>query len=96
MFDKYLRIYREAAGLSKAELARKIGVTIGYVINMEGGKVRPPTQDTCKKIIKVLGLGQREADILLTESVKGRIPPEDFIVLLKYIHDQEDAAKRPK
>jgi transcriptional regulator with XRE-family HTH domain len=89
MFANYLREFRDNKGVSKTDLAKMIGVTTSYVLNLEKGREKPPTQAIVRKIIKALSLNKEDAENLLTCSVLGRTNAEDFAVIVEYAHKQE-------
>ena len=47
---------REAQNLTQLELAKKAGVTQGYVALLEGGDRKNPSLPTLRKIAKALGV----------------------------------------
>jgi transcriptional regulator with XRE-family HTH domain len=54
-FGDHLRALREAAGLSRAELARKAGVPVSTLWNWEGGRGFPGLP-ACQRLAEALGL----------------------------------------
>ena len=53
-FGQYLRDIRIKAKLSQRDLAKAIGVDFTYLSKIENDKMAPPSEDTIKKIAKVL------------------------------------------
>ncbi len=78
MFNKMLTIYREKSGIKKIDLARKIAVSLTYISSLESGKQKPPTRETCSKIVDALGLNEQEAKELLSLAVMERMKSSDL------------------
>lgn len=57
----YLRAAREAAGLSGGALARRVGITDGYLSRLERGERGKPTPEVMQRIVDELGLDPAEA-----------------------------------
>ena len=53
---KCVRTTREARGLSREELARRVGLTLGQMGNIEKGKSALPRIPTLKRILEELDL----------------------------------------
>ena len=51
-----IRKLREAQNLTQGELAKKAGVTQGYIAHLEGGLRKNPSLPTLKKLAKALGV----------------------------------------
>jgi transcriptional regulator with XRE-family HTH domain len=51
-----LRTLREAQRLTQEELARKAGVTQGYIGHLERGLKKNPSLPTLKKLARALGV----------------------------------------
>jgi transcriptional regulator with XRE-family HTH domain len=51
-----LRHYREAAGLTQSELAKKVGVRQATISDLETGKSRRLELDLLEKLAKALGV----------------------------------------
>ena len=60
--SKRLRILREKAELTQEELARKAGISVKYLQNLEGMNPKNPSLLTLEKIAK--GLGCPTADLI--------------------------------
>jgi mannitol/fructose-specific phosphotransferase system IIA component (Ntr-type) len=75
-FGQTLRTLRMSAELSLRELARRVGVTPGYLSQVECGHLAPPTKNRLQKIAGVLGVSSH--DFL---RMSGRLDP----VLLHYL-----------
>ncbi|MEO7684794.1 MAG: helix-turn-helix transcriptional regulator [Gemmatimonadaceae bacterium] len=61
-----LKKYREAAGLSQAELAKLAKVRQATISNLETGKGRRVDLDVLERLAKVLGV-KRASDLLVDE-----------------------------
>lgn len=55
-FKDLLTRHREDKGLSKTELAEKIGKSLSYISALEAGRDTPPTYEVCVKLAEVLSL----------------------------------------
>jgi transcriptional regulator with XRE-family HTH domain len=51
-----LRRLRQAQDLTQAQLAKRAGVTQGYVAKLESGAKKSPSLGTLKKLARVLGV----------------------------------------
>jgi transcriptional regulator with XRE-family HTH domain len=51
-----IRDLREALRLTQEELAKKVGVTQGYIGHLERGLKRNPSLPTLKKLARALGV----------------------------------------
>jgi len=77
-FCNLLTQYRERAGLTKTELAKKIGVTVSYIIDLEAGRKKPPTIERIEQIINIFSLSKKEAMELLNSAAEERILKKDI------------------
>ncbi|MDF1665667.1 MAG: PTS sugar transporter subunit IIA [Planctomycetota bacterium] len=59
-FGQTLRMLRASAELSLRELARRVGVTPGYLSQVECGHLAPPTKERLHKIARVLGVSPQD------------------------------------
>jgi transcriptional regulator with XRE-family HTH domain len=55
-FAMRLKQIREAHGLTQEQLAKKVGVTQGYIGHLERGLKKHPSLPTLKKLAKALGV----------------------------------------
>ncbi len=72
-YGKALRIARAAAGLQQQELAKKAGLTPGYISLVEMGR-RKPSPAALRKLSRALGIPPHLLTLLATE-------PEDADLL---------------
>lgn len=80
-FGDRLREAREAAGLSRPELAKKLGVTKSAISNYENG-VSSPKEDVMLKIFNALAV---EPNYLFQDSfMKADITQQEFEIINKY------------
>ena len=78
-FSALLKKFRAKSGLSKAELARKIGLASGnYFVNIESGNKRAPTLERCRQIAGALHLSKEEADELIQSAAEERMKGEEL------------------
>lgn len=77
LLGRVLREQRELVGLTQAEVARRAGVTGGYLWRLEMSE-RHPSQDVCVRLATVLGLDpvdiQRLAGYLRDEELEQYVP----------------------
>jgi transcriptional regulator with XRE-family HTH domain len=55
-FGVQLRIYRMSAQLTQQELAKRSGLTVGTIGNLERGRVRQPYRTTVQRLADALAL----------------------------------------
>lgn len=72
-FSQFLKYLREKRNINKSELAKKINVSSGYIINIESGKAKPPTKERLEDISKVLRLSEEEKSKLIELAFQERI-----------------------
>ncbi|MGE4170609.1 MAG: helix-turn-helix domain-containing protein [Candidatus Margulisiibacteriota bacterium] len=75
-FGSYLASLRERQNLTKTDLAKILEVTIGYVVNLESGRRKPPKLDKCKRIIATLSLDAAESVHMMMLAVQERATKE--------------------
>lgn len=93
-FGQKLKTWRESAGISQAELARRIDASATWVSNLErdfsptakGGKPQPSVE-TCDKIAHALGVRLAEVRIAAGYAPPGK--PESWLSQKPDISDQE-------
>lgn len=56
VFGKYMRVVRQAQGISIRKLAKSVAKTPTYISDIEKGNNRPPEKELLEKIILELGL----------------------------------------
>ena len=78
MFNKILTHHREKAGIKKADLARKIDVSLTYIASLEAGRQKPPTRETCSKLADALTLNDHDRKELLELAVLERMKTADL------------------
>jgi SOS-response transcriptional repressor LexA len=76
-FGELLKALRERAGLKKADLARRLSVTLPYITNVEKGKQKPPTLDRIEQISDALSLPKADKERLLQAAAEERIPQKE-------------------
>jgi len=54
-FGRWLAERRREAGVNQRELARRCGLTPGYIANLERNTSEPPPIKTCKLLARALG-----------------------------------------
>lgn len=77
-FAQYLSYLRDKRGLTKTQVAERMGVTPGYYINLENENTRPPTPDRCQQIANILNLDDAERKKFLELAYEGRLKDKDI------------------
>ena len=74
---KYLSYLRKNVGLSKSDLARKIKVSPGYIMNIENEHKKPPTGKRCEEIANALNLDKDQKKKFFELAYEGRVRKGD-------------------
>lgn len=82
-FTEYLKRLREEYGISKAELARKMNLSIQYIVEIESGRSKPPTLERCSQIAQALKLTEDQKNNLINLAVQERASDELKPYILK-------------
>jgi SOS-response transcriptional repressor LexA len=93
MFNKTLSLYRQRAGIKKVDLARKVDVSLTYIANLESGRQKPPTQETCARIAEALCLNDEESKELQELAVFERLKSSDLATIKDRLTPGKTAAK---
>jgi len=64
-FSALLKRYRNRAGLSQSELARRAGISASYVNRLEEGERQPPSRSVVLQISEALRLDSTATDALV-------------------------------
>ncbi len=80
-FPLLLTRYREQQSLSKAKLARLLGVSAGYVYLLEKGKSSPPTLARVEQLVELLQLSPEETEAFTVAAAAGRTGAAEAKVL---------------
>jgi transcriptional regulator with XRE-family HTH domain len=83
MFGKILKENRISSGIGLRELAGRVGISAGYLSDLENEKVAPPSEKLILEMAKVLGIEKNE---LLKAAEK--VDPE----VAKYVAQEPRAA----
>lgn len=75
-FKNLLADFLEKSGLSKTDLAKRIGVGVSYISHLESGHAKPPTAERCRQIAEVLRLSDQDTKTLLRAAALERAPEE--------------------
>jgi transcriptional regulator with XRE-family HTH domain len=59
-FGRWLAERRHLAGVTQRQLAKKCGLSAGYLALLERGTSEPPPLETCKRLARALGLSWEE------------------------------------
>ena len=87
-FTSHLRYFRERAGLTKTELAKRLEVTMAYIIHIESGTEKPPNMDRCRELAKILSLSPEETITFIDSAMFGRFNQDELEWLLSRCPDQ--------
>jgi transcriptional regulator with XRE-family HTH domain len=85
-FGTNLHHWREVAGLSRAELERRIGKKKSYVSKLESGDVGPPSKDVCGRIARAVGVDE---EVVWCTAVRERLQRLDSDIL-SYFESSRD------
>lgn len=55
MYNNRIKKYRKEIGMNLEELAKKVGISVGYLCHLEKGTRRNPSTEVMEKISKTLG-----------------------------------------
>lgn len=80
-FPIFLKKLREKEKISPTQLARKIGVTPSYIMNIEAGRGKPPSMDRIDQIAEVLQLSYTEKKELSRLAAEGRVKDKEKNIL---------------
>jgi len=76
-FGELLTKHREKAGYTSTELAKKMGVSLTYIRNLElRGKKSPPFE-RCIQLTEILNLSKKETKIFLETAFEERLNEKD-------------------
>ena len=91
-FTEKLRSLRKAAGLSQAEVAKQMGVSVVRITNIETGK-KAPTTEQLKKMSKLYGCDAKE---LLSMAPDKNYNRDNCIekMLIEFVKNLPSATKR--
>ena len=70
----YVRHWRQAAGLTRHQLARRAGVSYSYVCQIEGHRVGLPREQQLRALAAVLAPSPEDARMLLDLANQTRVP----------------------
>ena len=74
MVGDYVRHWRREAGLTRHQLARRAGVSYGYVCQIEGNRVGLPREPQLRALAAVLAPSPQDARMLLDLANQTRVP----------------------
>jgi len=91
-FGNILKRVREQANISKTDLAKKIGVSPSYIMNLEAGRKKPPPKKRVFQISEALSLSKRKEKELLLSATKERVKEDERWLLARSGIDPSDDA----
>lgn len=93
-FKTYLKVRREALGISQNKFAKLTGITQSYYNGIERGEVKnPPSEEILDKFVKILLLTPSEGEKLKYLAAIERTP-EIILNEIKRLSDEKELSKR--
>ena len=83
IFARLLKRYREMNKLNKSELARRIGVSPEYIMNMEKGKSHP-SRETLNLICDALSVDKDQRKEFLYSAISEKLDPYVLEIIQDY------------
>ena len=83
-FAQYLHSLRTKAGLTKTELAAKMGWTLTTVIKLEAGQRKPPDHEKTKHLADILMLSAQEKNDFFKTADEERLSDDARDYIRKY------------
>ena len=86
-FGQFISEQKHKHSLQSKELAEMLGISIGYLSQLEHGKRVCPDQELLKKMIEVFNLNEEERCIIfdLYEKASGNLSPD----IVEYVQSKE-------
>ncbi len=86
-FGQFISEQKRKHSLQSKELAEMLGISMGYLSQLEHGKRVCPDQELLKKMIEVFNLNEEERCIIfdLYEKASGNLSPD----IVEYVHSKE-------
>ena len=90
-FGQFISEEKRKLSLQSKELAEMLGISIGYLSQLEHGKRVCPDQELLKKMIEVFNLNEEECCIIfdLYEKASGKLSPD----IVEYVQSKEIVKK---
>jgi transcriptional regulator with XRE-family HTH domain len=101
-FGELLKRYREEAGLSQRELARRTEINPAIISRMESGDRGPSGSEQVLAIVRTLGLDSARADLLLAsagfwpEAIVALGPGDETLLAVARILSDPGVAERAR
>ena len=89
-----LKSWRQRAGLSKTQLARRLSVTVGYISKLEAGQ-KPPRESQRQALAEILGLSDQETEEFHIAAELERADPATVKYLARLAELQTDRVEEP-
>jgi transcriptional regulator with XRE-family HTH domain len=77
VFSELFKRLRERSGVTKTKVAKVLGISLTYVLELESGRKVAPDYDRCMIISKVLNLSQKDSDLLVESAMRERFKAAD-------------------
>ena len=86
-FGQFISEQKQKSSLQGQELAKKLGISLGYLSQLEHGKRLCPDVGLLKKMIEVFDLNMEEINVLydLYAEVSGQLSPD----IVEYIQSKD-------
>ena len=90
-FGQFISEQKHKHSLQSKELAEILGISIGYLSQLEHGKRVCPDQELLKKMIEVFNLNEEECCMIfdLYEKASGKLSPD----IVEYVQSKEIVKK---
>ena len=86
-FGQFISEQKHKHSLQSKELAEMLGISMGYLSQLEHGKRVCPDQELLKKMIEVFNLNEEESCLIfdLYEEASGKLSPD----IVEYVQSKE-------
>ena len=92
-FSTYLKKLRDERNITKADLARALGITTQYIVDVEAGRGKPPTVERCEQISRTLRLSDGEKNHLFRLAAVERLSGSSLHYLEKILQSSKPGLK---
>lgn len=80
-FSNLLKNYRERNKMTATELASRLNLSLGYIINIENNHRIPPPIQRCEEIADVLNLTPVERSLFINAAMEERLDSDELLWL---------------
>jgi len=75
-FKLLLKKHREAAGMTKVDLANALGIKSQYIGDVEAGRTKPPPIKRCEQVADILKINKEDREEFIDVAFYERLPKE--------------------